>query len=491
MNKYIFKTMLCSALALPLLTSCELDQFPEDSLPTEKTWEKISDAENYYIGLLSNLRAVAGGAHAYVSEAQSDLFNARTGTAELNQVHQWTFTTSQFDGDAVWVGNYNLIANANNIINNIDNIEVEEGSEAEMYLQMYKGSALFARALAYTNMVTRYCENYDAATADSKLGLPLVLTVDVNAKPARATLAETYAQIKSDIAAANTLLAPIPQATDRPSLDAVKALDARVSFQMKDYANAITLSEELIARYPLAGTADDFASMWLNDAGDEIIFQPEQTVDERTNPYSTIFIYWDAAQQGYSPYFIPTQGLLDLYEAEDMRFSAYFAKVDLSVNSTTEEGYMLVKYPGNPALKKSNEHEYYNMTKVFRAAEFYLIAAEASYMQNGTDGGYLNQLRTQRGATAVTATGEELWKEIKNEWIREMVGEGFRLDCLKRWGEGFKRMTPQAFSEKMLITTAGYIDLSISADNMKFVWEIPSQDLQSNTNLERNWKSAE
>ncbi len=490
MNRHIFKAMLCAALALPALTGCELDQYPADSLPTERSWEKLSDAATYDTGLLAVLRSANGGSNAYVSEIQADLFNACTGAASLNLVHSWDFTAVQFDGDVVWADNYSLISNANNIINNIGKIAAETEEDAAA-LNIYKGTAYFARALGYANMVTRYCKNYDAATADTELGLPLVVTVDVTQKPNRSSLAQTYKFIKADIDSARKYLAGLPESTDRPSLDATTALEARVSLQTGDYDKAIANSRELIAKYPLAATADEFANMWLYDEGSEIIYQPVQTVDERTSAYSTIYIDWNAASGVYNPYYIPTQGLLDLYEPADMRFSAYFSWQPLSALQNVEAAYVFMKYPGNPNLKKNGPYEFYNMTKVFRAAEFYLTAAEASYRLNGTDGGFLNALRTARGASALDHSGEALWQDIKDEWAREMVGEGFRLDCLKRWGDGCKRMTPQAFSNFMLITQQNYTNLDIPAGYFKFVWEIPSQDTQANTNLIKNWSTAE
>ena len=77
MNKYILKAVLCSALVAPMLTSCELDQFPETSLPTEKSWAYVSDATNYNTGLLAMLRSTCTAGRT-VSEIQSDLFNLRT-----------------------------------------------------------------------------------------------------------------------------------------------------------------------------------------------------------------------------------------------------------------------------------------------------------------------------------------------------------------------------------------------------------------------------
>ncbi len=487
MNKYILKTLLCSALVAPLLTSCEFDQYPETSLPVEGSWEQVSDAANYNTGLLAVLRSVTGGNHRVVSEVQSDLFNARMGTADYNQTHQWTFTTSQFDGDVVWSGNYNLVANANNIINNIDNIAVEAGSDDEAALKYYKGVAYFARAYAYTNMVVRYCKDYDPATAANELGLPIIETVDVNKKPSRSSLATTYAFIKEDIRQAKLLLTDGSDVDfTAPNANALEALDARVSLYMHDWDNAIACASDLISKYPLAQTEDEFADMWLNDNGSEIIYQPLQTIDERVNGYGA-FISYSTALSAYSPFFLPTQGVIDLYTPGDMRLSTYFAQVPASTNDMVDENAVILnKYPGNPTLKQQPT-DYYNMTKAFRAAEMYLIAAEASYQKDGNEGGFLNSLRQQRGAADVTLTGDALWSEIKNEWVREMVGEGFRLDCLKRWHEGFTRMPAQPLMAGFFITADGFTNLTVNADNEKFVWEIPFNDLQANKNLERNW----
>ena len=242
MNKYILKTLLCSALAATMLTSCELDQFPETSLPAEKSWKYVSDATNYHVGILAYLRS-ASTAGRTVSEVQSDLFNLRTTGTTYDLYHNWRFTSSTPDGDGCWSTNYGMISNANHVINNIDNIEVEEGSNDEALLKMYKATAYFARAYGYANMVTRYCKAYDPATADETLGLPLVTTVDVNARPARASLADTYKLICEDLAKAEELFEDKDN-TDcsAPNYNVAKALEARVSLQMKNYENALAAS---------------------------------------------------------------------------------------------------------------------------------------------------------------------------------------------------------------------------------------------------------
>ena len=497
MKKYIFKTVLCSTLAMSLTTSCELDQYPENSIPSEQSWQKVSDAEQFYVGLLANLRSATGGGLFTVPDIQSDLFNALAGATSFTQEHQWRFTTTQFAGDNNWLANYGLISTANNILDNVDKV-VATNDEEQAILNNVKGAAFFARAMAYSSLAPRYCENYDPATADATLGLPLVTNVDVNAKPERSNLKVTYDFILNDIEEAEKLCMDNEDIT-APTKNAVTALKARVCLNMKQYEEAIEAATSLFDIYPLT-EADDYESLWYEDMGSEIIFQPLMTVDERGGGYGGVYIDYNKAKEVYAPDYVPTQGLMDLYQDDDIRKSIFFAETDLSAKDEVATGYLFYKFPGNPNLRRDNENEtnsWVNMHKVIRTSEMYLIAAEASLFKANRDETaalqFLNKLRKTRGTTELFSTGTALDKDMKNEWVREMVGEGVRLNCLKRWNEGVKRMAPQKFSSNMLVNTPAseYTELNIQTNNpiyYKITWEIPSNDLQANSHLIPNWK---
>lgn len=494
MNKYIIKALLCSALAVPVLTSCELDQYPTTSLPTEQSWQTISDASNHQNGLLALLRGQASG-YGAAQEAQADLFNQSSISVSYVMLHNWTFTTAQFDGDGLYSGNYNLIANANDILNNIDRIQFTTEGDSAYYGAYTKGLAYFGRAWAYSTMAMRYCKNYTAETASTTLGLPLVTAVDVAYKPSRSSLADTYALILSDIEKAKAWM---NDSTDteftQPHYNTVLALEARVALNMQDYAKALSVSENLMKRYSLCTTNDELTALWAEDASDEggeIIYQPLYTTGERSRLYG-IFISHDATKEFYTPDYLPTQGLMDLYKRGDRRKNLFFKRDNIMSGSYQTTGYFLNKFPGNQSLLTSNDNAttaFYNMPKPFRTAEIYLIAAEAAYKLGNTEKAleYVNALRTSRGASKLTSTGDQLFSDIKDEWTREFVGEGFRLNNLKRWGDGFTRMAAQSLPAGFLRTENGVIGQTISADNYRFVWELPSQDLQANKNLERNW----
>lgn len=497
MNKYILKTVMCSALVAFGLTSCELDQVPTTSLVTEASWQKMSDAQNYDNGIKAYFRSLSGGATS-VAEVQADLFNLRNTAIGYIQVYNWQYTNSQFDGDVLWKGSYTAIANANNVINNIDKIKTTTEEEL-LTLQTYKGHAYLLRAYAYANMAPRYCKRYTTDDeAKNELGLPLCTEVDVNKKPSRASLYDTYQFILSDIEKAKDLMNNDDNIDyTELSSNVAKALEARVYLYMNHNQEALNDVKDLLERYSLTTDADTYKAMWKDDVapvGQELIYEPQMTADDRASFYGAFESYSDA-NHVWNPDYLPTQGLIDLYNEDDIRQMTFFraeeedgSPVVIIGGDNKAEGVVLSKFPGNDALKKANDDRvFYNMPKPFRVAELYLIGAEASYKLNGTDGGYLTTLRAARGLTTGNLTGDVLFSTIKDEWTREFVGENFRLDNLKRWGDGFTRMDPQEIGAGMFSNTCPLTGFTISADNQRWIWEIPSQELQANPNIVRNW----
>lgn len=505
MNKYFIKTAFCAMLALPALTSCEFDQFPEGTIPSEEAWQTVDDAEKFNNGLLANLRSATGPSYAMIPELHCDLFNATgyNGAPPYYNSYTWIYNGDSFDGNGIWGAMYGLIYNANNVINNIDKVEVEEDNiEARKALNNYKAIAYFARAYAYTQLAEGYCKNYDKDAAANTLGLPLVLEDDVNAKPARASLEATYTLIKGDITAAKELFAdPESKEVGEPTYFATRFLEARVALFSQDYETAVEAAKEVMGKYPLSIDENEYFTMWLNDEGPEVVYEPQQESPNELNGSYSAYIGGVTVDNvdKYCSSYIPTQGLLDLYEPGDMR--AYcFDQTGVYVSAAAEDpnAYTFIKFPGNDALKPgTGKFEFNQMVKVFRSAEMYLVAAEAQYRIDGTGASYINSLRRARGASALTGvggaelTGTALFNEIKNEWAREMCGEGNRFYCLKRWNEGFTRMPAQNLVEGILYTSNGGVGLRVEPTNKRWVWEIPSNDLSTNKNLIPNWRTEE
>lgn len=101
-----------------------------------------------------------------------------------------------------------------------------------------EGSALFFRAWSHANLVQQFAPPYDPAKADLLPGIPVKLESDVNLLSFRASLANTYGKIISDLKTATVLLADRAISPTRPTKNAAYALLARVYLIMHDYENA-------------------------------------------------------------------------------------------------------------------------------------------------------------------------------------------------------------------------------------------------------------
>ncbi len=202
-----------------------------------------------------------------------------------------------------------------------------------------------------------------------------------------------------------------------------------------------------------------------------------------------VFIQYNTTIASNTPDFVPQKWVVDLYADNDIRKNVYLKKDKITIQSINyTDVYMINKYPGNPALFTTAVSNYYQMPKLFRSAEAYLIKAEAAFRvpDEPTALSTLNILRNKRGLASLTGlTGTALFNAIKEERTREMLCEGTRLDDLKRWQLGVTRTAPQ--NSAMVVTGPTASELSVTSNNMRFVWEIPSNDIQANPNLKPNW----
>lgn len=490
--KKIYKLTLLTALLVIGMVSCDLDKFPYDNIEQSQAFKSVKDAQTLRNGLYAGLRGRLYGIYTFSTDVQADMLNATLDFGNRNGFpHRWTgFLAGDYTIRDVWRGYYSALVNVNNIINNIDGIPTESAAEADE-LGQYKGEAYLLRAYYYHKLVTRFAKDYEPASAATDLGVPLVLDFDVTLQPARSTVAAVYTQILDDLAMAKTLLADVDGEANAKYLtyDAAVALEARVRLYMHDYTTAATLANSLIgvgSTYPLIDDATDLKSMWEDDISTEVIFQLELSQPNELGNTNNVYLGYSPSLDLYTPDFVPQQWVIDIYDNADIRKGVYLEQKAVRVQGVDYPGiYCINKYPGNPALWTAASTNYQQKPKVFRVAELYLISAEANAQAPATEAAALatlNLLRNARGLTdLVGLNGSALMDEIKDEWVREMLCEGVRLENLKRWHMGFSRSTPQNMD---LINVGVDYDLkTVAADDDQFVWGIPSNDITTNPNL--------
>lgn len=491
--KKIKSLILTSACIALTLTSCDMDKYPYDSIPVENAVESLSDCQNLRNGMYRDLRIISSSFSGFMAqEMQADcLIPTNNYGNQWSNPYLWDMESSDSDATTVWNNNYVTIAQCNLIINGILRLE-SEGKLASEDLADAKnilGEAYMVRAMCYYDLATKFCNLYDANTAEEVLGVPLVDTyapaADNSTFPPRSSLAATYSFILSDIGNAESNLSTTgSQGAVYLTTDALTAFKARVALWMKDYDTALTNATALInsQKYPLISNDQEFKQMWLNDTGSELICQLFASKQELPTAMGSWFLDEITRNQTI----LPAADIIMKYEETDIRLNTYFTMAPVNfANGATYEVACVNKYPGNPELY-TGANNYTNKVKVFRIAEMYLIAAEAYFMKGGATNELnaydtLFQLMSARDASlrSQPVSGEILKQLIRTERLKELCYEGFRWLDLKRYGEGFTRMASQADE---LSYNFG-LNLQVSANDHQWLWPIPQDEIEANPQI--------
>jgi hypothetical protein len=471
--------------------SCDLDYLPAGSIEQEQAFQKIGDARSLRNYFYLALRGTANGEYFYATDIQTDLLNATLSYGNVGgMLYSWELYSSDYTVEALWAGPYSVLKNVNNFIDNADKIVTKDAAEAKE-LAGYISEAHLTRAILYRSLILRYAKDYEPATAAEDPGVPLVLHYDVTERPARATVAEVYDQIFTDIAAAKTALTTTDTANAMYlTKGCITALEAQVYLETHQYTQAAAAADQLITsnKFPLIRTRSALNNMWTNDIGTEIIFQPVSLEPaEASNPLG-IYINYDGSVN--RPLYVPQQWVIDLFAAADIRRNVFISPYSINIAGTEYNNVWLVsKYPGNPALYTGNSN-YAHCPKVFRIAEMHLIKAEALAWNGAATEGQalaaLNVLRDARGLPAISVYGDALKQAIQEERTREMLCEGTRLYDLKRWKLGVERKAPQNPAFVVTAPAEKTVNLRKTVGDDRFVWGIPRNDILANPNLQQN-----
>lgn len=494
------KIFLALLMVGALVTSCDMDKKPYGSLDNDTAIQNLNDCLRFRNGLYASMRNLTTGGYINYPEIQMDIFQGvSTNGNRIGEFANGNINSATRDIATIWGNMYSVINSANFIINKMDEmLASNEYSDTQLAeLARYNGEAKFVRAYCYAWLMDHYCEAYTSATAQAAgKGLPLVTIYnpsgDNSRYPGRSTQDDTYSLINGDLTDAYNALVEYEKIDDTHvapdasylSSYTVLALQARIALQKGENATALSKAEQIINSgvYALA-EIDDYETMWTKDESTEALFRPFMSSTELGSSTGGAFLSSRLNEADY----IPTYEMLSMYEEGDIRFDAFFTVWGLVVNGNTVQAYVFKKYPGNEALKTTATPNYVNMAKPFRLSEVYLIAAEAAIESNPTLANkYLNDLRSKRIADyeAVAYSGPVLIQQIRAERLKELIGEGFRMSDLRRWGIGFQRNPehPENPAINEILTPNGR-NLSYPAGDHRFVWPIPSAEMETNPQL--------
>ncbi len=505
--KKIFLSLL---IVGSLFTSCNMDEEPIGSLSDETAIESPLDALKFRNGLYVQLRSLCTGSSIVYAEMQADMFIGVQGNGNrLGFMSLGNILPNSTDLEAKWSYPYSMIAAVNYYIPKLDAVMANPAyADSEATLKRYRAEAYFVRAYAYYFLADHYCNSYNRIDPNKAAsGLPLLTSYDPSGEydkySGRSTLAEVFDLIDSDLKTAYDDLKTFQASADQSDLDqmivhdapylstyGVAALQARIALLKGDNSTAISKAEEVIAGPFTLTTIADYSYLWYDDSGDELIFLPYAD-NSQSDAVSTIGANWITAKGDQADY-VATSNCLEMYDAQnDVRYEWFFEPRDLVVNGETVTAPNFVKYPGNYEFNTGSTNSLKNLAKPFRLSEMYLIVAEAAASSDASKANkMLNDLRKERiyNYQETSYSGQSLVEQIRLERTKELIGEGYRISDLRRWGLGFSREVNYTGDNAIysytpdILLSAGK-DVKYIEDDTRYVWPIPTGEMETNPQL--------
>lgn len=339
-------------------------------------------------------------------------FYSFASTKNLFTFNDHIFTESETD--AFWTYSYRRINTYNIVANNV--LDSKNGTESEKSVLM--GEALVGRAYEYLQLINAYAKTYDASTASTDPGLPLLVSDELNIEEhTRSSVQEVYDQIEEDLLNAVNLLNDRPtQSVYRASKFAAYGLLARMYLFMDKYEMALEYSEKCLSYNSYLLNFNDYNVVNPNSYSKRI------DLPHGLQSKENIYLRIPALEYGQYATSYVSDDLASMFDKDtDRRWALYYTNKFMGMPT---ERYFWV-----PLI-------YINIG--IATPEMYLTAAECAARTGdlAKAENYINDFRDNRYTThtRVESTDEEtMLKEVFAERRREFASFGLsRLFDLKR-----------------------------------------------------------
>lgn len=496
--------MGCAILAASL-SSCVndwLDVAPSDGTDADAALTSSSDLDAARTGMYAALKGnsnlvdyygqqffVYGDVHAGDDYQYNNLGGSNRASFYYDMNYQTAseFTSSTSSSNVAWKSPYIVIGRANRIIAAAEGGALSDAAEAKATIDQYAAEAKVLRALAHFDLVRIYGKPYTEDQGAS-LGVPLVTGVlESNAKPARSTVAEVYTQVVKDLTEA---ISSNALATETEpgyvSVWGAKAILSRVYLNMGDYANALSVAEDIIKNSGAAlWTRDQYFKAWDASTPNESEFLFRLNVAGSTDNNDLNGIGNLQQRDGYKE-MVATKKFVDMLTSDpkDVRNDMFLpAKAEKEVAVYGTNKVFLNKLRGQGGNLRN-----VTIVPIIRLSEVYLTAAECAFRNNDKTKAveYLNDLVKNRTTTeASLATVDNITLErILIERRKELIGEGQRYFDALRNNETITRYTSEA--DKGWHKTLSKEAQSFNRDYFKAIAAIPQAEINANPNIKQN-----
>ncbi len=421
-------TIYLYGILLISLASCSkdfLDTSPYGQSTSDQFWRNADDAVAAANALYEPLDDEDFYGHTEQTfEICSDDFWRAGDHGEDQAIEEFTFDASNAQLRFSYSRKYEIINRANAILINVPDIEMDASLKNRVL-----GEAYFMRAFAMWRQHVIYGS------------LPIISEEDYRANEfnkAKASIEEFRAFMEADWQKAAGLLPATYSAEDvgRPTSGTANGFLTKLYVHWEKYNEAIVAGEKVInGPYPLAQEFNDNFEVETEN-NPEVLFAVQCTEGWNSQDYR---IYTTPRPWGGWDFHEPIQDLIDEYEENDPRLEATVFKlgdiVDLGgdrgpteyVEGLSQTNYHFRKFASwRSTGGLSNDQN----IPILRAADVYLLVAEAKIQTGGNGDAEINAVRQRVGLTPKTnATMEDLIHERRVE----LAGENQRHADLVRW----------------------------------------------------------
>jgi hypothetical protein len=403
-------------LSLVTLASCKkfLEVQPKDSVSDSQTIVDRASAETAVRGIYRALSADNYYGVNFVSIGYLSGDNIQwTGSQSI--VQQFIDHNVKADNatvSGIWLAIYTTINRANYVIAKLPGVTDATLTTAER--NQLLGEAYFIRALCYFDLARTWGGVQIVTT-------PTISATDKNGIK-RSTVEQTYAQVLSDLNAAEPLL-PLPTAQNpvRANKETVYALKARYYLYQKDWVNAENYATLVLGDTQNYSLLKPYSAWFANN-----VVGTKESVFELA--YSATYTnghrgQWQPPANSGTRQWAPNAAFLAL--VNDAVIGGNRSALVAKTSAGLWYGNLYYRSPAtDPAY-------------IIRIAEEYLIRSEARAQLNKLDDARvdLNAVRDRAGLTATTAVSQtDVLLAIENERRIEFALEGHRWFDLVRTG---------------------------------------------------------
>ncbi|MFD2919907.1 RagB/SusD family nutrient uptake outer membrane protein [Terrimonas rubra] len=459
LRKYIFLFLFT-----PVLFACkkQLDLVPPDQVPESAVFKSVPDVEKALIGVYAQLNGAFDN-EIYASVLYSDEANLHieNNTGRGVNTYRWQVDATSGDVTAAWAAYYFTIDRANRVIAGAEKLTGINPVQEALRKQLI-GEATAIRAYCHLQLLINFAENFDPGS----LAVPYMKTAVIS-KPARETVQNVFANIRTDLTNAEALIPASFTNNNRVTLSAVYAIRARTALYAKDWDGAISAATAAINAVPLA-TRTAYPLIWTDASESEVIFKTKRVTGQTRFGDN----FYDRSQAKIM--YAVAYEMLALFDAtNDIRYAS-----TVLVRSGANR-FSIGKYVGGDAAEPNRAD-----IKNFRTAEMYLIRAEAYAEKTGqlnlgtADLNFLRRARINGYVDATFTTKETLIDAILLERYKELSFEGQRIHDLHRHKLPVTRIPQDA--ENAL----GAVTLLPTAK--EYYFPIPNSEMQANENMIQN-----